>query len=195
MFEIDFYANGQRKTIPLGAKYTEKTATDMKGIVETLLRYKDNGVSIFDKRTSVWIESAPQEIKEKLAKAGLIELPPMRTLKELWRAFRKQKKGVTQSTLTVYDYAEHRFFSFFERDADLSTLASEDFEEWKEFLLTEYRSPRNGKPLVEATVAGSITKVKALFNWAVSKCSNQRPGQKTKRIDVGHNRKPLASIV
>jgi len=48
-------------------------------------------------------------------------------------------------------------------------LAPEDFEEWKEFLRTEYRSPRNGKPLVEATVAGTITKVKAVFNWAVSK--------------------------
>jgi len=74
-----------------------------------------------------------------------------------------------QSTLTVYDYAEHRLFSFFDRDTDLSQLAPENFEEWKEFLQTEYRSPRNGKPLVEATVAGTITKVKALFNWAVLK--------------------------
>jgi integrase len=48
-------------------------------------------------------------------------------------------------------------------------LEPEDFEEWKEFLLTEYRRPRNGKPLVEATVAGTITKVKALFNWAVAR--------------------------
>ena len=71
MFEIDFYTNGQRKTIPLGAKYTEKTAKDLKEIVETLLQHKDNSVTILDKRTSVWIESATQEIREKLAKAGL----------------------------------------------------------------------------------------------------------------------------
>jgi integrase len=169
MFEIHFFTNGQRKTIPLGAKYTEKTATELKGIIEMLLRYRDNGIAVLDKRTSVWIESATQEIREKLAKAGLLELPTTHTLKELWEAFLKQKKGIKQSTLTVYDYAEHRFFSFFDRNTDLSKLAPEDFEEWKEFLLTEYRSPRNGKPLVEATVAGAITKVKALFNWAVSK--------------------------
>jgi hypothetical protein len=43
MFEIKFYANGKRKTIPLGAKYTEKTATELKGIVEMLLRYTVHG--------------------------------------------------------------------------------------------------------------------------------------------------------
>ena len=169
MFEINFYINGTRKTILLGAKYTEKTATELKGIVETLLHNKNNSVEILGKKTAVWIESASQEIRDKLVKAGLIELPPSYTLNDLWETFRKQKKGVEQSTLKSYDYTEHRLFSFFDRATDLSKLAPENFEEWKEFLQTEYRSPRTGEPLVEATVAGSITKVKAVFHWAESK--------------------------
>ena len=91
IFEIRFYVGGQCKTIPLGKKYTPKTARELTGIVETLLRCKDNGVAILDKRTQVWIETATPEIREKLAKAGLIELPPFHTLKELWDSFLAEK--------------------------------------------------------------------------------------------------------
>lgn len=40
-FEIHFYDQGTRKYITLGGrKYSEKTATELKGIVETLLYYR-----------------------------------------------------------------------------------------------------------------------------------------------------------
>ncbi len=108
MFEIDFYQNGQRKTIPLGVKYTQKTANELKGIVETLLRYTENGTTVVDRRTETWIETASPEIRVKLSKAGLIELPPSRTLKEMWDMCRKTRK-VKESTLAVYD---HRMIFF-----------------------------------------------------------------------------------
>ena len=82
-FEVRFRTDGQRKTIPLGKKYTQKTAAELKGIVETLLRCQDNSVTIPDRRTSAWIESAPEEIRKKLTKMDLIELPLSHTLKEL----------------------------------------------------------------------------------------------------------------
>ena len=65
MFEIRFYVDGQRKTIPLGSKYTERTATELKGIIETLLRYKDNG------------ESAPDNKNRRLAVPKRSIEPPM----------------------------------------------------------------------------------------------------------------------
>ena len=164
-FEIDFFANGQRKTIPLGAKYTKKTATDLKDVVETLLRYKDNGVVILDKRTSVWIESTTQEIRAKLAKAGLIELPPTYTLKELWDSFLKHKASelntdkIKESTYDLYDYIGKRFFLFFEPDEPLDELDKDRAQHWKDHLLDE---------VAEATVACYIKETKACFNWAVN---------------------------
>lgn len=162
MFEIDFYVGGQRKTIPLGVKYTQKTANELKGIVEILLRCLDNGIATLDKRTETWIETASPEIREKLAKAGLIELPPSHTLKELWDVFLAQKvRSIKESTFTVYEHAQRRFFSFFGTDEELSELTKARMEQWKEYL--------QQTDLAEATVAGTITKAKAVFNWAVSK--------------------------
>ena len=165
-FEIDFFASGQRKTIPLGAKYTAKTANELKGIVEMLQRYRDNGVTILDKRTYVWIESAPQEIKEKLAKVGLIELAPTHTLKDLWDSFLEQKARelkagkIKEATRNLYDFISKRFFRFFDDPNEaLADLTKERMQQWKDYLLDE---------VAEATVACYIKETKACFNWGVA---------------------------
>jgi len=166
MFEIDFYVNGKRKTIPLGVKYTEQTAIELKGIVETLLRYNDNSIAVLDKRTQTWIETAGPEIREKLAKAGLIELPPSHTLKELWDAFheqkaREQKAGlIVEDTLTLYGYARKRFFRFFKENELLEDLTQDRMQRWKDHLLDD-------GSIVERTVARYLKDAKACFNWAV----------------------------
>jgi integrase len=166
MFEIDFYSNGQRKTIPLGAKYTEQTATELKRTVETLLHCKANSVAILDKRTTVWIESASQEIKEKLARVGLIELAPSHTLKDLWDAFLESKAGelkagkIKEATRNLYGFIGKRFFLFFDSNESLNDLTKDRMQQWKDYLLDE---------VAEATVACYIKETKACFNWAVSK--------------------------
>ena len=77
MFEIRFYVNGERTTIPLGAKYNEQTATDMLRVVKVLVHNKINSIPILDKRSHLWIDTATQEIRDKLGKAGLIEVSPV----------------------------------------------------------------------------------------------------------------------
>ncbi len=162
MFEIDFYQNGQRKTIPLGVKYTQKTANELKGIVETLLRYTENGVTEADRRTKTWIETTNPEIRIKLAKAGLIEIPPSRTLKELWDLFLTQKvRNIKASTALIYEAVRKRFFRDFREGEQLESLTKDRMQQWKDHLLD-----RSG--LAEATVASTIKDVKAVFNWAVS---------------------------
>jgi len=71
-FEVHFYDQGSRKYVTLGKKYSAKTATTLKETVETLLYYKNNGISAPDKRVAVWIQEAPMEIQDKLANVGLI---------------------------------------------------------------------------------------------------------------------------
>ena len=159
MHEVRFYVDGKMKTIQLGAKYTARTATELKGIVETLLRCLDNGESTPGKRTLAWIESASGEIREKLSNAGLIVVPPSYTAKELWEAF-QDGLTVKESTRTTDDNAERRFFDFFGADEELSELTKARMEKWKEYL-------RKEGGLAESTTAGTLTKAKAVFNWAV----------------------------
>jgi len=146
-------------------KYTRKTATELKGIVEVLLHYKDNGIAILDKRTAAWIESASAEIREKLAKAGLIELAPSHTLKNLWDSFLEQKARelkagkIKETTRNLYDFISKRFFLFFAPNESLANLTKDRMQQWKEYLLDE---------VAEATVACYIKETKACFNWGVS---------------------------
>ena len=165
MFEIDFYAKGKRTTIPLGASYTEKTATELKGIVETLLHNYKNGILIRDKRTDAWIESASDEIRLKLGKAGLIDVPPSHTLKDVWDSFLEQKAKelkagkIKESTFDLYDCIRRRFFRAFDPNELLGDLIQERLQTWKDHLLDEVGT---------ATVACYIKEVKTCFTWAVS---------------------------
>jgi len=168
MFEIDFYTNGQRKTIPLGVKYAEKTAENLLEIVEMLLRCKDNGVMVLDKREQTrmqtWIETAPQEIRQKLAKAGLIEIPESRSLGEVWDLFLKTKEldrkvgKIKEATISQYEIVKKRFFDQFKKTDCLTDLSKEALVKWKSDLLTR---------LKPATVASTLKHCKSVFTWTV----------------------------
>ena len=156
--------NGKRPKVRLG-KMRKQAAETILSHVEEIISSRLAGRSM-SPETSGWLGKLPDVMLAKLAKAGLATFQ-RHTLGELWEAFRKQKSGVKQSTLDVYDYTEHRLFSYFDRATQLRRLLPEDFEKWKTFLQTDYRSIRTGKPLVEATVAGAVTKMKAVFNWGI----------------------------
>lgn len=160
----------KRQAISLsGKKFSKATAEELCRIVEKLVYLKENPTEIPDKRTKAWLEEAHPLIQEKLAKAELIVMPQSHTTGELWKMFLESKNGIKQTTRDGYTYAEQRFFAFFGRKIDLRKLTPEQFKDWKDFLRTDYRSPRTGKPLVTSTVAGTITKTKAVFNWAKAK--------------------------
>ena len=168
MFEIQFCADGRRKTIPLGKNYTEKTARELLEVVEILLHCQKNGIEYPGKKTVGWIESAPGEIQDKLAKAGLIEQPHRKTTGELWTAFRAAKRDIKDSTLEGYDRAEDRFFLFFGRDEPLSGQTQARMEQWKDYLQVDAPCGRSKVPgFAKSTTAGTISKAKAVFNWAV----------------------------
>ena len=165
MFEIRFYVGKQRKTIPLGKKYTQKTAEKLREIVETLQHCQDNGIEFPGKRTMDWIQSASDEIRQKLGKAGLIDVPPSHTLKEVWDSFLEHKakemksRKIVESTYDLYDSIRKRFFRFYGPNELLGDLTKDRMQMWKDHLLDE---------VATATVACYIKEAKTCFNWAVT---------------------------
>ena len=134
MYEVQWYSGGTRKTIPLGKKFTEKTAKELLDVAEVLLHCKTNGIEYPGKKTVSWIETASPEIRKKLGKAGLIEVPEMHTLKELWDTFLAQKTGVKESTLKHYGHVKAKFFEFFEENELVENLTPERMLQWKTHL-------------------------------------------------------------
>lgn len=158
----------RRKTITLSSQFTEDVAKHMRDAVAKLIYFQANGIDyrIEDKRLRTWIENASPILRNKLANHGLIKIYKRITTKELWDGFLAQKKDMVESTFKTYRYAEQRFFAFFDPKIDIKELTPKHFEQWKSFLKTDYQSPVDGKPLVEATVTGTLAKANAVFRWA-----------------------------
>jgi hypothetical protein len=71
-YNIQWYEGTRRRTIYLGgSQYAKKTADRLQDVVEKLLFCKRNGI-IPDKATAQWLKTAPDELKAKLLKVGLI---------------------------------------------------------------------------------------------------------------------------
>lgn len=148
----------RRYAISLSAsQFNEKTANALKDVVEKLLYCIEND-QIPDKRVTTWIDSASPALQKKLAKVGLIERHQSHSCRELWDSFFAQKTGIKESTWKTYEDARSRFFSFFNEDDYLDELTKEQMEEMKKALLAS---------LAESTVAGTLSKAKAVFNWGV----------------------------
>ena len=162
-WELQFRDEHHRKqTITLsGRKYKERIALQLKDVVEVLVNKRVNNDPRQDPIVKTWVENAPPEIQRKLTRLGLYNLPLKRTVKELWDAFMDKKSGVTESTLEGYLHTRERFFMFFKPNEQIGALTQERMREWKAFLLG------CGK-YAEATVTGTITKAKAVFDWAKS---------------------------
>jgi len=157
-YEIRFYdPHGRRLTLYLGCKYSEKTAQELKEVIEKLVYFRNNSITIPDKKVLVWLEAASPEIRKKLGKAGLIEVPETHTLKELWDTFLKTKNNMKDSTLKSYELVRSRFFKFFGENETLTDLTQERLIQWKDSLTEQ---------LATASVATHLKQTKACLTWA-----------------------------
>ena len=158
-YNVQWHEGKQRRTIHLGGKrYSRKTAQHLKDIVEKLLYFNRNGITVPDKTTELWIQSAPDDRKSKLAKAGLITANEQQTCLQLWSMFLKHKTDAKLTTVKSYRDSQVKFFEFFLPSEPIGKITSDRLLEWKTLLLSRYAT---------ASVAGYMKNVKAALNWAV----------------------------
>ena len=126
IWEIQFRDEYRRKrTITLGNKFKERIATQLKDAVEVLVDKKINNDPKQDRVTKTWVENAPPEIRAKLARHGLYEMPSMYTTKELWDTFLDEHGDMHEETTRTYLYAKERFFAFFKPTELLDELTQD----------------------------------------------------------------------
>ena len=161
IYEIQFRdEHKQKKTITLsGGKYSADTATALRRVVGVLIDKKINDDPRQHRPTKAWVEAAPLEIREKLARHGLWTIQARHTTQALWDTFFERHRFKCASTERAYRNVRARFFWFFKPTESIDTLTQERMRDWKRFLLDD----RN---LAEATVAGTLDKTKAVFAFA-----------------------------
>jgi integrase len=158
-YTIQWYDGDRRRTLYLGGRrYNRKTAERIKEVIETLVYHRWNGTTVLDKATAHWLKSASDHIRSKLEKAGLIVVTAPKTCQMLWDTYLKHKTDVKASTVRAYQSCRTVFFNTFSPDESIEKITPDRLLEWKVALLSEY---------ADASVAGYLKSVKAIFSWAV----------------------------
>ena len=159
-YNVQWCEDKQRRTIHLGgSKFNRKTAERLKDVVERLLHYRRNPDTVPDKQTMHWLQHAPAEIRAKLARAGLIVVEEAKTCQMLWDAFLKHKTDIKPKTLQGYRLCQTIFFESFSLAESIENITSDRLVEWRTSLLARYEA---------SSVSTYLTKVRAVFKWAVN---------------------------
>ncbi|MBQ9127163.1 MAG: tyrosine-type recombinase/integrase [Thermoguttaceae bacterium] len=157
-FVIQFYLNGKRKSLFLGAKYSRSFAEEICRVVEKVVVALTTGSNV-DRRTYAWLESMEVDLRERFESAGLLEPEIRLTLGELFDAyFRAEDSAMRPITFRNKTRSAAIFFELFERSRDVSTFAKSDALRLIAALDRKY---------AEATRAGVVRDVSRVFSWAV----------------------------
>ena len=164
-FLINFRLNRVPKTLSLGSKYSRRQAEEILIYIEKIVNLIETG-GVPDKKTLIWVESMPPDLRERFERAGLVEKSKKVTVKELWELFQKDwEYGRKESTLRTYITIKKRFLRYFDEDVDPNEIIKEDCVEWLNTLEMEY---------ADASLAGCIQRCTTVFRWAVENGYVQR---------------------
>lgn len=157
---VRFRLGAQRRDLFLPAAYRPSHVVEISINVERLARLVKTGADL-DRRTEAFLAEASDDLKERLARVGLLERRERYTLGELWDAYIDDDAGKKISTLKTYETVRKRFFRFFDPAGDPRQVTREQLLKWLDALRAE--------GYAAASVAGCVQRGKAVFAWAIAR--------------------------
>ena len=127
-----------------------------------------------EKAVANWLQTLSDDLRSKLAKAGLITVHEPKTCKKLWDAFLRNKKDVKYKTLQTYLASQTLFLETFLPAEPIEKITLDRLLEWKATLLDRYAA---------ASVATFLKTVRTVLNWAVEQ--DWLPKSPMKNIPIG----------
>ena len=156
-FQIQYWVRGERKWLSLGSDYEKRAALEIASVVDRLVAAQIAGRPL-DQRTERWLELATDDLRDRLERAGLIQIERVPTLGELfdryWEAEFYDLKPTTQSSKVQ---SRRRFFEFVSPSTKFDAFTKREAAKFPAFLDAQ---------VGEATRAGTIRDVRRVFNWA-----------------------------
>ena len=152
-------ATKKRRTIRTG-KCAKKNAETARNMIERLIEAKTLGASI-DQRTAAWLGSIDGKLKDRLAKAGLIEADKATLLGPFIEEYIESRKDVKPASKTVWSQGQTSLNEFFGKDRLVRTITHAEAEDLKQTLI--------GKGLALYTVRKRLQVAKMLFTAMVKR--------------------------
>lgn len=157
-FLVEFRMGGRRRSFYLPTRYDEQSARRVADVAERVAVAIDTGTSL-DRQTLLWIQSAPDDLKERFERVGLIERTARLTVGELADKYLRAASARLKGTSTrVTEWAFDVFFAFVPEDTAVESITVARACEVFERIRASY------SPASYSTVARLVRR---LFNWAV----------------------------
>ena len=159
-------ANKKRHTIRLG-KVSVKTAESFKFRIESLIASHRTGSAI-EAQTADWVSTLPDEIHERLERAGLVaprERCEQHTLGDLLKSC-FESMSVKESTRTRYKQSRRLLFERFGEGRPLDDIAPRDADAYRSWLETKDYAP--AKVAKEIVIARMFMKKAVRWNMIPS---------------------------
>ena len=100
-YQIEYRLNAKRQYLSLGSKYDKSDANEIAANVDRIALAMEVGRPV-DARTTRWLEGIPDDLQQRLERAGLIEIKKAATSEEIfdayWEAEYYELKPTTQSS-------------------------------------------------------------------------------------------------
>ena len=159
MWRILFVApDGSRKTLRLG-KMAKRSAEAIQRHVDALLAAKIAGQPM-PRETAVWLDGIGQQLRERLAKVGLVDgSKKVFTVVEWIRRYCEDRKTVKPITKVTWGNILRNLSEFFGDEKRLDDVTPADADRFAEYLLTSGLAP--------ATVARRLQMAQQFFRAAV----------------------------
>lgn len=162
--------DGSRKTIRLG-KTSQKQAEAFKIKLEALVAASFS--RSMDNETARWIADLPDDIHDKLARAGLVE-PRAVTMDTVLGTFLdgylQSRTDLKPNSQLVYGHTRRTLIEFFGHDKPLRQFTPDDAQEWRGYLSEQGLSPATvNKRAANAKVFFDVAKKRKLIGENVFK--------------------------
>ncbi|GIX02441.1 MAG: hypothetical protein KatS3mg112_1378 [Thermogutta sp.] len=149
--------DGKRKTLRLG-RVDKKTAESIRVHVEALLASRISGLPV-QQATATWLNTIGEALKEKLAKAGLIDSVAVAKLGPYLEDYVASRQGTcTPATRVVWGHTIRNLRDFFGRECRLADVTPEKAEAFRQYLM--------GQGLADTTIHKRLQFARMFFAHA-----------------------------
>ena len=157
-FLVEFRMGGRRRSFYLPTRYDEQSARRVADVAERVAVAVDTGASL-DRQTLLWIQAAPDDLKERFERVGLIERAGLLTVGELAEKYlRSASARLKPNTVRLAEWSFNIFFEYVPEDTPVESITVARACEVFESVRASY------SPASYTTVARVLRR---LFAWAV----------------------------
>jgi integrase len=158
-YQIGYTLHGVRRWLSLGSYYQKEDAEEIALVVDKIVASLTTGLPL-DCRTQLWLDHAPDDLLNRLARSELIRAAENPTFEELFESYlESESTRLKPGTMANKRHAIDVFCQYVNPSTRVGAFSKWDASQFETKIA-------NAGRFSEATKAGLIRDLRRVFNWA-----------------------------